>query len=366
MTKAKRSRRRYWIALLIYTVVISVAAAAALKTAWLYAEEYEASRVSKVIDSFVSELSDNLMSDEIRSVIASMDHPVQSNEEIQAEVKNLLSSGVTYQRKSSSNDGKTIKYSLMCKGKPFGSVSVEEDESKADKVKFGMLPWKVTGSSYDFSDLYHSVETVAPAKFKVLLNGTELGREYITEEGIHYDVLEDYYAEYGDLPTKVRYSYDKAIGDLEFTYKDAAGNDFVIDPNADDSQFVVECNDEQYARLLDFCTRFVDRYMRISCGLANIDALNGYVSVNSDLYSRLKLFAADGQGYSHTSSFRLDSAELIGAVELGGGYYLCEMNAHTTILYSGKGDNGVVENDNHFKIICYDRGEDLRVVSLDL
>ncbi len=365
-SKEKRRTKIYWISLLIYTVIISIAAAVGLKYVWAYAEEYEASRVGKVIDAYVLELSENLMSDEIKAEISSMEHPVQTDEEIQQIVKQMLKNGVTYQRKGSSDNGSVVTYNLLCNGKPFGEVTVEEDLSKAGEVKFGMLPWKIKGSSFNFSDLYHTLETVAPADYTVLLNGVPLDKSCIVEEGIEYDVLSQYYNEYPDLPTKVRYSYDKAIGDLEFTYKDKDGNDTVIDPDSDDSQFVVECSEEQAARLSEFGTRFADRYLKFSCGLTGIGTLVGYVPKDSELWSRMELFAEDGVGYSHTSSFRLDSCDLNGAVELGGGYYLCDMTANTTITYTGKGNNGVVENVNNMKFICHDDGENIVVVSLEL
>ena len=141
--KQKRNRKIYWICLLAYTVLLSAAAFVGLKVVWSYAEEYENARPAKVIDQYVADLSENLWDDSIAETIASMPHEVQTDAECAECVKAMLKDGITYQRQGSSESGTVVTYNLMCNGNVFGKVSLIEDESKADTVKFGMLPWMI-------------------------------------------------------------------------------------------------------------------------------------------------------------------------------------------------------------------------------
>lgn len=356
----KRSARIYWFALALYTLLLSIAAAVGLRIVWKYATEYEAARPTKVIDEYVAHLSENLWDDSIAETIAAMPHEVQTDEECAECVKTMLESGISYQRQGSSDSGTVIIYNLLCNGNVFGKISLIEDESKAEEIEFGMLPWKLYKEEFDFKGLYTSVEIVVPKSYDVYLNNIKLGSEYIVEEGIRYDVLEDYYDEFADLPTKVKYKFDNVIGTLEPTVKDENGKDFVIDENKDDSQYIVQCSEEQLARLSEFAAGFADRFLKFSAGLSSYDRLMPYIKLGSAIDERSKLAAADGLGYSHTTSFQLDSVQLNGAVDLGSGYYLCDITAVTTITHPGKGE---VQNTNNMRVICIDTNDDIRAVS---
>lgn len=361
--KAKRRTRVYWISLAVYTVLLCAACAVGLKIVWSYAEEYEAARPGPVIEKYVADLSQNLWDDSIADTIASMPHEMQTDEECAQCVKELLSSGITYQRAGSADSGTVVTYNLMCNGHNFGKVSLVEDDSKAGDLKFGMLPWKLYKEEFDFNALYSSVEIVVPKTYEVYLNGKLLGSEYIVEEGIHYDVLEDYYGEYVDLPTKVRYKYDNVIGTLTPTVKDEQGNDFVIDETKDDSQYIIPCTDDQLARLSEFAAGFSNRYLRFSTGLESYDRLMPYIKLGSDIDERAKLAAPELTGHAHTTSYTMDSCTLNGATSLGDGYYMCDITAVTTILYPGKGE---VQNTNNMRVIVIDTSDDIRAISLEM
>ena len=358
--KRKRGTRIYWLCLAVYTVLLCIAAAVGLKIAWSYAEEFEAARPNKVIEQYVANLSENLWGDSIAETIAAMPHEMQTDEECAECVKAMLKDGITYQRQGSSESGTVVIYNLLCNGKSFGKISIIEDESKTGEVKFGMLPWKLYKEEFDFNGLYSSVEIVVPETYSVYLNNNKLGSEYIVEEGIHYDVLENYYTDFGGLPTKVRYRYDNVIGTLEPTVKDEDGNDYVIDKTKDDSQYIRPCNEDQLARLSDFAAGFAERYLKFSTGLSGYDRLMPYIKLGSDLDNRVKLAAPEIMDYSHTSSFVMNSCTLNGALDLGGGYYMCDITAVTNITYPGKGN---VENSNNMRVICIDTSDDIRAVS---
>ncbi len=360
----KRDRALYTMFLCCWAVLLIAAAVYGLRLAWQYAEEYEASRPNSAMDAYVAALSENLMDEGIAETIAAMPHEAQSNEEVAEHVRELLSSGISYVRKSS-GDG-SVHYSLRCNGNEFGTVTLTEDHSYDDRVRFGMLPWKVESESFNFNGLYSSVEVVVPRTFSVYLNDMLLGSEYIVEEKIPYDVLANYYDEFEDLPSKVRYRYDNAIGALYPSIFDENGVRFIVDPNRDDSQFITSCSEEDMSRLADFTAGFIVNYLRFTSGVIDpgygYQQLAPYLLPGGDLDRRMQ-DAIDGLGWAHTSSVKVNSAELNGALALGDGYYLCDISSSATTYAIGHGE---VESISNMHVIVLDRNNDIRAISLEL
>ena len=363
--KRKRSSRIYWICLSLYGILITAAAVYALSQVWVYAEEYEASRPNNTMDAYVAELSENLWGDGIAETISSMSHEVQTDDEVAEHVKALLRNGITYVRKGGSGDD-SVNYSLRCNGNEFGVVKLVEDDSNADQLKFGMLPWKVESEEFDFNGLYSSVEIVVPRTYEVHLNDVKLGSEYIVEEGIKYDVLEEYYDEFENLPSKVRYKYDNAIGTLDFTVYDENGEVFIIDESKDDSQFINPCTEEEMERLGEFAAGFVVNYLKYISGVT--DPMYGYGKLlpylveGADLDQRMKN-SMDGLSWAHTSSCTVNSVTLNSALSLGDGFYMCDISSNATTFAIGHGE---VDNDSNMRVIVVDNEGDIRAISLEL
>ena len=366
--KKNSGRKTYFICLGIYVILLVVASCFGLNIVWQYADEYESSRVQNVVEEYVNHLSENLWDDSIAETIANMPHEVQTDEECAEYVKEMLSSGISYRRSSSSEGGTVVNYELICNGNVFGKIGLVEDESYADQVRFGMLPWKVLSEEFDFNALYTSVTVTVPQSYEVYLNDVKLGPEYIVEEGIKYDVLEEYYDQFEGLPTKVTYEFDNVIGTVDTKILDDNGDVFVIDETKDDSQFIKDCSQEELDKLSDFMASFLDRYFRFIAGVGDpmysYEQLAQYMELGSELDERCKV-NMDGLSWSHTTSVRVDSTTLNGAVFLGDGYYLVDVSASTTAVYPGKSDTGEVVNDQSMKILVKETADEIRAISLD-
>lgn len=366
--KSKTGTKIYWTLLLTYTLALSVAAVFALRMVWTYAEEYEAARPNHVIDKYVDDLNKNLWVDGISEAIAAMPHPAQTDEECAACVKEMLKDGIVAVRQGSTDGGNSITYNLRCSnGNVFGKVTLVEDMSKVDDLQFKtLIPWKISSTEFDFNALYTTVEITAPKIYKVYINTMELGEEYIVEDDIHYDVLDAYYNDFPGLPTKARYRFDQAIGTLEPVVKDDDGNIVVIDETQDDSQFIVPCSDEMLVRLSDFSVKFADRYLKFVSGVGDpmltYEALMPYIVQGTAFDNNLHNMM-DGLSYGHTSSYRMDSAVLNGALDLGGGNYMCDVSANYTVFYPGRGEESGTSN---MHIICVDTGDTIKAVSQEL
>ena len=363
--KKNRGRKIYFVFLSIYTLALIVLAIIGLNYVWDYAAEYETARPENTIKAYVSELQKNKWVDSMRDTIEEMSHEMQTNSECADIVKNMLSGEITYSRTASQLSGGT-SYSLLCDGQKFGVVTVVEDESYADNVKFGMLPWKIAEESFDFTDLYSSVEITVPSTYTVELNGNRLGEEYIVEKDIKFDVLEDYYESCPTLPTKVTYRFENFIGELNPVVYDEEGNEFVIDKSKDDSQYVKSCGDDVLARLDDFAFEFAVRYYEYTSGITDptygYQRLLAYMKKGSDLDDRM-VRALDGLSWAHTSTLRMDSVVLNGGTDLGDGYYLADITAQTTTLQPGQGE---VNGTHNMRVIVQDSANELRAIMLEL
>ena len=116
--------------------------------------------------------------------------------------------------------------------------------------------------------------------------------------------------------------------------------------------------------------KFLDRYFRFITGVGGAygtyDQLAVYLELGGELDEICKsAMSTDSFNYAHTTSVRVDSTTLNGAVFLGDGYYLVDVSASTTVTYPGKSDTGEVSNDQSMKIIVKETAGEIRAVSLE-
>ena len=374
------NKRRLWgkllytLFLLIWCVLLCYGAWYGLQKVWIYAEEYELSRPTYTMDVYVEELSRNLWDEGIADTVKAMPHEVQSDDEVALHVRDMLSNGVSYQRKGGGGEGHAV-YALRCNGHEFGTVTLTEQEDYVSRIDTTVFPWKllpwsikpwrVESESFDFNGLYSPVEAVVPQNYTVVLNGVRLGPEYIVETGIPFDVLKNYYERYDGLPKKLRYRFENAIGVIEPVILDEEGEVFPIDYGRDDSQFIKPCTPEKLERLAQFTAGFIDRYLRYTSGV--IDPLTGYQKLSpyllggSDLDERMQK-AIDGLTWAHTASITVESAQLNGALALGDNFYICDITSVATTFTEGKGETESVSN---MRVIVRERNDDIRALALE-
>lgn len=368
MEKKKKSGLFYFRFLLVYVLIVLGVIAFLMTKVWGFAEEYEAARPAHTMDAYVEDLNNNLWNDQVAQAIADMPHEVQSDEDCAQVIKDMLSAGITYVRAASSGGANTINYALRCGDKVIGNVTLIEDSSLADQVKYGMLPWIVSSAEFDFSGLYSSVEVMVPKSYTVKLNGVALGSEYIIEDDIQFSLLKDYYSSYPKLPVMVTYRFEHIIGELEPEILDENGNVTQIDESQGEEQFLNNCSEEELAKLTDFTERFAERYQSYNAGIGGDPAtvyanrIAGYIMPGSDLEFRMKA-VQDGLGWAHTNSIDIHYTTLNSAVSFGGGVYLCDFSS----AFTTNGINGTQDFENNIKMIVIDKTgdmSDLRVAEM--
>lgn len=358
----------YTLIIAAYLVVGLALIYFAVGKAKVFAREYENAIPKNIMDEYITKLNENLWDESIAHTIETMPHEYQSDSEVAAVVQEMFSSELSYARTKGGDGTNSIAYAILCDGKAFGKVMIVRDESKADEVEFGNLPWKIESEEFYFDGLYSSVKVTVPENYSVSINGQVLGEDKIIARDIHFDVLEEFYKDYPDLPKKVTYKAEHIFGHIEPVIFDEFGNVTVPDPMKDDSQYIRPIDAEVWARLESFAVAFADPYLAYSSYVrdpySGLAALEPYLYPDGALYERLKLTQA-GYDYAHTTSYRFDGAQLIDAVALGGGYYSIDVHAQSTVTYPNKGVNGVVSDNNGMKITVVEMNGSFRAIDIE-
>ncbi|MGI5977188.1 MAG: hypothetical protein ACOX68_05775 [Candidatus Limivicinus sp.] len=327
-----------------------------------------------VVDAYVEKLNSDQLGDTILATLSDMPHEAQTDEECRDVVLSILDEEITYNR-STSSDPALNAYALRCGKSSFGKVYLIKDETKSPNFTFlgkefelpyDLRPWLVYKEEFDFTGLYTTIEVTVPAAYSVQINGKTLGSEYIKEKDIPFDSLKNYYSVVPNLPTKVTYRFENAIGPLEPEIFDEQGEHYTVDPERDDSQYIKECSEEQMRPLDNFCSGFVGAYLKYISGIYGKNSpgaysgLTQYLELGSDLDKRMQQ-AVDGLMWAHTNSFRLDSYELVSAMDMGSGFYVCRVKAETT---SATQANGEQHDEIELNVVVRDSGSEIRALSL--
>ncbi|MCR5089772.1 MAG: hypothetical protein K6C08_09700 [Oscillospiraceae bacterium] len=360
----------YIIILILWIAVLAAGSLYILKEVWDYASVYDDAQPDPVMDAYIASLRENLWDDSIASTVAAMPHEMQTDEEVAALVKEMLTQDeLSYQLNHTNTRSDRRCYDILCGSNIFGEVYLEEDISRnlvADislpsqvigilaRIGVAIQPelysWQVASESYDFSGLYSGVRITVPKNYQVALNGRVLGEEYIVETDIPYDVLEHYYYRYDNLPTKVTYEFSHIMGHIEPVIYDESGNIFVVDKDRDDSQYIQPADEYTRSELQTFLDGFVDAYLHFSAGTMEANAgynlVLPYIEAGSELDEKLKQVMLIGD-YSHNSSYQYYGSELLNAVALGENFYLTEITASASAIQPV----GAVEISRTFRIL---------------
>ena len=361
-TKKIKKKNRSGVATAIYVVLLTLwilfLAAVCLyilSQVWAYASVYDDTQKEPVIEAYMKKLRENVWDDNIAATVAAMPHPVQTDEEVGALVKEmLLNDELTYAEKPGFVRGDSVTYNLFCGDNIFGEVTLRQNTAKnlvkdvdLPDVVIGALakmgvaiqpelyPWKVAEESFDFSGLYSSVSVTVPESYKVTLNGVTLDDGYIVERDIPFDVLEAYYYRYDNLPTKVTYQFDNLMGHVDPVVYDANGEIFVIDKEASDAQFLKPVDDEEtWNRLAEHLNGFSDAYLCLSASTGDPTTayanLANYIEAGSELDNKLRQVFLIGD-WSHNSYYQYQGCELLNAWQLDQNCYVTEYRASATV-----------------------------------
>lgn len=356
----KRFHWKFWYSAVLYALVVLTAGYFGLRYLWDYAAAYEQARPYHAIDGYMAQLTPQYICDRSQDLIDTIDHHIQSEEACRAVIAEAVSGGLTYAKKTSECTDTRIVYVLRTGNRVIGTVELAPE----GEAVMGYTPWAVISDSFDLSYLVtDTVATTVPEEFSVFVNGSRLTEQYITEEGIRYSNLKDYYGEY-DLPTIVSYAAGPCLGKISLTVEDTAGNPVVINEDTDYNQFLDNCSPEEKDQMKALIDEFISRYIRFSnssrdVAKGNYNYLMPLVVKNSPLAARLK-GALGALNYGAPQRYQIKSVELNWCTDIGDGRYICDV----TYVVDIRVNKEMVENVFQVKLVILRSDKDLRVETL--
>lgn len=348
--KKKRSARRFAFGMVIYALAFVVFLAIGLRIFWGYIDAFEKSQPNHAIDSYIQSFDSAHIRALSADFVSSLDHELQSEEDSYALIESLFKGELRYSKNSVESTDDRLIYAILSDGRLLGTMALNRSGSGSDTV------WTVSDESFDFTDLLRSAEILAPAEWKVLCNGTELGERYVTETGIRYPSMEEAY-DYGfSLPTLVRYEIGNYIGEAQITALDADGGEAELQDDPSAYTLSDRCTADERARMEDFTRRFLPLYIEFMSN-TNHNAYDNYARVHpyllpgSDLESRF-YNAIGGQVYSHSKGDYLHDVVVHGVFEISSGKFLIDVD----YMVDTTGNAGTIENEAGMLIVAEDQG----------
>lgn len=358
---AGKKKHSFTKGMLIYALVYLAVAAAGLAVFWNFIDAYERSRPKNTMDAYVAALTPADMCRKSMETDEQADLNLQSTEERNAVITASVTESVSYARKSSESTDNRQVYVLRCGRQEIGQVVI----SARDPDLYGFTEWEVSEDSFDFSHLMgEPLSVTVPQDFAVSVNGHVLDDSYITESGIGFSALEEFYDDY-ELPTMVTYTADSYLGQLEMTVTDENGQPVVITQDTDMNAFLDNCTGEETEQVEAFMGGFLKSYVTFTgssnqAASANYQRLRkNYLVPDGELAQRLYT-ALDGLAFAQSYGDKLDDVAVHRVSRLDDTHYFCD----ATYYVSTYGKAGKVQTTNNMKVILVVTDSGLRVEAM--
>ena len=363
MSKTRKGISKFVIAMIIYAVVFLLLAGVGLTFFWDYMEAYEASRPKIASNAYMQGLTEEHICDLSQELIDRVDHNIQTEEQCRAYIMDAIDE-ISYAKKSNESTDMRQVFVIRTQNKVIGEFSIVAQPDG----KYGFTPWQFEQESFDISvlDLFgEGYQTLVPSDHTVAVNGFALTDEYISEDKVVYEDIEQYYADY-ELPYRVAYSVAPIMGEMDVVITDPAGNEVTFDENTDWRPYFHNCTEEEKKELDEFTEQYVDLYVtfsgsRRSSRFTNYNRLMRLVVKDSDLASRLS-DAVEGLEFGQSTYFTVMSVTPNHQVRLEEGRYLCDFSYEVDIT----GYNGVVRDYTNARIIVVRTEDGLKVESMNI
>lgn len=323
----KKGFKRFFLGLLIYSVVFLGLAYLGLHVFWDFIEAYELSRPKNTVAPYVQQLTPEQMAAADTELIGQIDHYIQSEEACKQFIASTLTEEISYaQNVAESSDTKMV-YMVLHGGKAIGKVTLVAEVAD----EYGFTPWKVVSASFDFAYLKGSSASITvPHDFTVYAGGVALDSSYITQDNIPYADLKSYYKNY-QPPYMVTYTVDPILGDITLTTKDRNGNDVTVDENTDLNVYMDNCTDAEQKAVTDLMAPFLRSYVAFTSNAGgNTNSKNNYYNLlnylvsGGDMAGRM-YNALDGLYWARDTVSTITDTQFNHIVNLGDGHYLCDV-----------------------------------------
>ena len=363
MTKPTKNNGTFLRGMAIYAVVCLCIVGIALLLFWNYMAAFEASRPHIAIDAYMENLSEEHIVELSQELIDAVDHKVQSEEQCRAYLLDAIEDISHAKKPKDCTDTRQV-FVVKTGDTVIGEFSIAAQNAD----RYGFTPWGLEREFFDLRvlDVLTEERTVTiPSDHHVAINGVPLNEDYITDDKVCYEAIEEFYDDY-DLPYRVTYRVPSIIGELDMVITDAAGNVVVFDEKTDWTPYFHNCTVEETEALDAFTKTYVSRYVAFT-GSRKDTRENNYwrllkcVVRGSDFAQRL---AAAVEGLEFGQSQRDKVVSLISnhQVRLEEDRFLCDI----TYEVDTTGRKGVVRTTTNAKLIVVLTDGVLKVESMQI
>ena len=287
--KTRKKISGFAVFMFIYVFIFCAAAFFGLRYLYGFLEEYEISRPRKVLEEYVSAVKGGSISEEALTVLDSIDTDIQSKEEALSFIAEKLS-GAEFLRASNESTDDTTVYTIKSGSDIIGRAVM----GTVGETAHGFALREFTDAEFYFEQFLSCGEISVPSSYSVSANGTTLPDSCITEKGIKYAALSDYYEEYPDAPTLVSYKTGQVLGGVALTVTDNNGNTFSGDELTENIFLGSYIDSELSDRIDRYISEFTDLYAVFTSNVNGAPSLNyehikQLVVRDSPLHERLRL-----------------------------------------------------------------------------
>lgn len=349
MRERRHGPSRFWLGLLIYILMFSLLAVAALLVLHSYLDAYEKSRPGTALRSYISECVNGKLGYGWGKSLAELDSRMMDEKEAQDWAREKLKSATIHELPGTGEGEK--RYVLRDEdGVSFLTVTLRAGE----EGRWGFTGWEVADEVCDLTAYTHSAEALVPEGYTVRVDGVELGEESIAERNVGYELLEPFEDYVKDTPKLVRYACGPFLGEGQVEILDRDGK-IVPEEEQTEQHYLANCTPEEEEKLHEFALRYLNVYLPYAgdlyrSGMAFYGELSQMIVTGGELEERLVL-ARNGFGFGNTNSIRILEDELRFAMDFGDGHYLADVYYRTET----EGLHGLVEEDNQVRLLILER-----------
>lgn len=356
-----KNKSRFWLILAICSLVFLLLVGVGLVWFWDYMEAFEASRPQNAIQSYMADVTPEIIAQWEGAIPEGVDQNIQSQEAIQKAIVESMDT-ITYAKNTKLSTDEKMVYMLISRGKTVGQVAmtvVRTDD-------YGFEYWSVTEKSCNFSHLIGKTASITvPEDYTVYANGVALDESYITESDIQYASVEDYYAKY-DLPTMCTYTAGPVMGKVTLTVTDTEGVPVEITKDTNMDKFLRNCTQQEVEALTQFVKGFAQKYTdytSVTGGQTamerNYNALAAYMVPGGKLAQRMRE-AIEGLVWVTDRNASVRSVTVNQCLRLEEGRWLCGF----TYVVDTRTFNGKEEAINNVELIIVQTANGLRAESM--
>ena len=356
MREKKKSKwLGFFLGMVVYALIVLIAASVGLKMLWDYADDYEQTLPARKVAAYVSTLNETHVKKIAFDFVSSLDRNIQSESDSFAEVWKCFVGGVQYELVSTDSEKQTMTYEIRNSSHALGKVTI---------VRFGDEKgegaWRVASEDYDFSFLLNTERFVVPEHWVVYCGARRLGVQYIVDPRVEYSFLSEFYGNSFPMPYLAEYEISNYIGDPKIRFFDADGVERARFTFTDGKDQMLRSSGSMLHEITKFTEDFVPRYVNCLSNVSrnakmNYTLIRPYLVPDSEIDQRLKA-AISGQVFAQSRGTETGEPRIHEVFNLENEYYIVDLS-YSVLTYT---DKGSTTTDTDMYLVLYRDDEEFK------